>query len=80
MVVTGGGITGIGYYVTVERYDHTGLKETLPDLNIARWHHGCAKYQVRLSVILLKDLIRHSFTELSGREGGIIIIRLYGDS
>ena len=80
MVVTGGGITGIGYYVTVERYDHTGLKETLPDLNIARWHHGCAKYQVRLSVIILEDLTRDTFIELSGREGWLIIIRLYVDS
>ena len=67
-------------YGTVERYDQNGLKESLPDNYMGRRNHGCAKYQVRLSVIILEDLTRDTFIELSGREGGIIIIRLYGDS
>ena len=40
-----GSRTGSGYYNTVERFDITGLLETLPSLNLARTDLACGKYK-----------------------------------
>ena len=44
-ILTGG--TRSGYYQRsdVQRFDSSGLVETLPSLNLARGTHGCGKYQ-----------------------------------
>lgn len=45
VIIIGGSKSGCCYYNTVERYDGTGLVETLPSLNIKRNNHACTKYQ-----------------------------------
>ena len=40
-----GSRSGCCYFKTVERFDITGLLETLPSLNMARASLGCGKYQ-----------------------------------
>ena len=44
-LLLGGARTGYYYYNTVQRFDITGLLETLPSLNLARTDLACGKYQ-----------------------------------
>ena len=39
-----GGASGDIFFKDVERYNSSGLVETLPSLNTARKNHGCSKY------------------------------------
>ena len=45
VLVLGGARSGCCYYSSVERFDATGLLETLPSLNMARTSLACGKYQ-----------------------------------
>ena len=42
--MVGGTRSGCYHRAAALRFDSTGLLETLPDLNLARGFHGCAKY------------------------------------
>ena len=39
-MLTGGAFS----QVSVQRYDEDGFVETLPELNMGRFHHGCSTY------------------------------------
>ena len=39
-MLTGGAFSS----VSVQRYDEDGFVETLPELNMGRFHHGCSTY------------------------------------
>ena len=45
VLVLGGARSGCCYYSSVERFDATGLLETLPSLNLARQDLACGKYE-----------------------------------